>query len=251
MLGAIFGDIVGSVFEFNNTNDYHFRLLSRRSKPTDDTYMTLAVAKSLMETYGAEANTVRAALTKNMQDIGRRYPYVGYGGMFSQWLWEKNPKPYNSFGNGSAMRVAAVGWLYQTMEETLYAAKLTAEVTHNHREGIKGAQAIAAAIFLARAGASKDDIRNFIRNNFGYNLSRTLDQIRPRYRFYETCQKSCPEAITAFLESESFEDAIRKAVSLGGDSDTIGCMAGAIAEAFFGMPEEYKEETLNRLNNPM
>ena len=251
MLGAIFGDIVGSVYEFNNTNDYYFKLLSRWSKPTDDTYMTLAVAKSLMESFGKDDETVRAAVVKNMQDIGGRYPHAGYGGMFRQWLREKDPRPYNSFGNGSAMRVAAAGWLYQTLEETLHAAEVTADVTHNHPEGIKGAQAIATAIFLARAGASKEDIVNYIANTFGYNLFRTLDQIRPKYSFYEICQKSCPEAIIAFLEGENFEDVIRKAVSLGGDSDTIACMAGAIAEAYFGMPEEYKEETLGRLDKPM
>ncbi|MDO5134056.1 MAG: ADP-ribosylglycohydrolase family protein [Eubacteriales bacterium] len=247
MLGAIFGDIVGSVYEFNNTHDYNFQLLRRSSEPTDDSYMTLAVAKALMETYGQDDDTIRAAVVKNMREIGHRYPHAGYGGMFYRWLRKKNPQPYNSFGNGSAMRVSPAGWLYRTLEETLHAAKLTAEVTHNHPEGIKGAQAIAAAIFLARAGAEKEDIINYIANTFDYNLFRSLDQIRRNYYFYETCQKSVPEAIIAFFESEDYEDAIRKAVSLGGDSDTIACMTGAIAEAYYRMPSAFKEEALNRL----
>ena len=251
MLGAIFGDIVGSVYEFNNTNVHDFRLLSRWSQPTDDSYMTLAVAKALMESYGKEDDTVRSAVVRNMQDIGRRYPHAGYGGMFSGWLREKAPEPYNSFGNGSAMRVSPAGWLYKTLEETLHAAKLTAEVTHNHPEGIKGAQAIASAIFLARAGKEKDEIAGYITDTFGYDLDRRLDEIRPGYRFYEICQKSVPEALIAFLEGRDYEDVIRKAVSLGGDSDTIACMAGAVAEAFYGMPEEYKEEALARLDTPM
>lgn len=251
MLGAIFGDIVGSAYEFHNTHDYNFRLLGKYSRPTDDSYMTLAVAKALMETFGQGDSAIRAALVRNMQEIGGRYPYAGYGGMFSNWLREKDPQPYNSYGNGSAMRVAAAGWLYQTLDETLHAAKITAEVTHNHPEGIKGAQAIAAAIFLARAGASKEQILNFIANKFMYNLFRTLDEIRPDYHFEVSCQRSVPEAIIAFLEGENFEDVIRKAVSLGGDSDTIACMAGAIAEAYYGMPQEFKEETLSRLPKEM
>lgn len=251
MLGAVFGDIAGSVYEFNNTRDYHFRLLSEESRPTDDSYMTLAVAKALMETCGGDDHSVRAAVVKHMREIGRRYPDGGYGGRFEQWLKSENPKPYNSLGNGSGMRAAAAGWIYRTLEETLHAAKLTAEVTHNHPEGIKGAQAVAAAVFLARTGAGKERIAGYIANAFEYDLSRSLDQIRPGYRFYETCPKSVPEAVTAFLEGDGFEDVIRKAVSLGGDSDTIACMAGAVAEAYFGMPEELKEEALNRLDDPM
>lgn len=251
MLGAIFGDIVGSIYEFNNTHDYHFELLTSMSEPTDDSFMSLAVARSLMESFGEDDETLKANLVKNMQAIGRQYPFGGYGIMFRQWLCAKNPKPYNSFGNGSAMRVSSAGWLYRSLEETLHAAEITACVTHNHPEGIKGAQAIAAAVFLARAGASKEDIANYITKTFQYDLNRTLDEIRPEYCFYEVCQKSCPEAIIAFLEGESYEDVIRKAVSLGGDSDTIACMAGAIAEAFFGMPEEYKKETLSRLDKPL
>lgn len=251
MLGAIFGDIVGSVYERRNTHDYDFPLMSRRSRPTDDTCMTLAVAKALMETFGEDDDTVRAALVRNMQKFGRKYPNAGYGRAFIQWVFAEDPHPYNSFGNGSAMRVAAAGWLYRTLEETLHAAKLTAEVTHNHPEGIKGAQAVAAAIFLARAGAAKNDIINYIAHTFGYNLFRTLDEIRPTYTFSASCQQSCPEAIIAFFEGENFEDVIRKAVTLGGDSDTIACMAGAIAEAYYGMPGAFKKEALSRLDEPL
>ena len=248
MLGAIFGDIVGSVYEFNNTNNYNFPLLSDRSRLTDDSLMTLAVAKALMETWGQPDDAIRAALVREMRDFGRRYPDGGYGGRFRQWLAADDPQPYGSFGNGSAMRVSPAGWLYGTMEETLHAAKLTAEVTHNHPEGIKGAQAIAAGIFLARSGQDKDAIPEYITGNFGYDLTRTLDEIRPTYGFYEICQKSVPEAIRAFYEGTDYEDVIRKAVVLGGDSDTIACMAGAIAEAYYGMPEAFRKETLNRMD---
>ena len=247
MLGAIFGDIAGSVYEFNNTSDYNFEMLTEHSRPTDDSYMTLAVARALMETYGKDDETIKRAVVKRMQEFGRKYPDGDYGNRFSQWLLEDDPKPYRSFGNGSAMRVAAAGWLYQTLDETLHAAKLTAEVTHNHPEGIKGAQAVAAAIFLARAGADKDEIMSYISNKFEYDLLRSLAEIKPYYEFYETCQKSVPEAIIAFYEGENYEDVIRKSISLGGDSDTIACMAGSIAEAYFGMPEEFKEEALARL----
>ena len=251
MIGAIFGDIVGSVYEFNNTNNYDFPLLSRWSSPTDDSYMTLAVAKALLETEGQDDDAVRAAVAREMHDIGNRYPNAGYGGRFRGWLASKDPKPYNSYGNGSAMRVSPAGWLYDTLDETLRAARLTAEPTHGHPEGIKGAQAVAAAIFLARTGSTKDEILKYVADTFDYDLDRTLDEIRPGYGFYEICQKSVPEAIIAFAEGEDYEDVIRKAVSLGGDSDTIACMAGSIAEAYFGMPEEYKEEALSRLDKPM
>ena len=251
MLGAIFGDIVGSVYEFNNTFDYGFELLSRRSEPTDDSYMTLAVAKALMESRGQDDGAVRRAVVENMLAIGRAHPDGGYGGRFLDWLYSDDPQPYNSFGNGSAMRVSPVGWFYGTLEETLHAAKLTAEVTHDHPEGIKGAQAVAAAIFMARNGASKAEIKAYVEQTFEYDLDRTLDEIRPTYGFYEICQKSVPEAIIAFLEGTDYEDVIRKAVSLGGDSDTIACMAGSVAEAFFGMPQEFKDEAFARLDAPM
>lgn len=248
MLGAIFGDIVGSVYEFNNIKRMDFPLLSRWSQPTDDSIMTLAVARALMDTWGKSDVMIRTRLISSMQEAGRRYPYAGYGGRFSEWLNEKYPEPYNSYGNGSGMRVASVGWLYRTLEDTLHGAGLTAEVTHNHPEGIKGAQAVAACIFLARAGASKDEMITYVSNTFKYNISRTLDEIRPKYFFDESCQGSVPEAIIAFNESKNYEDAVRRAVSIGGDSDTIACMTGAIAEAYYGMPEDLKEKALQLLD---
>ena len=249
MLGAIFGDIVGSVYEFNNTADLHFPLLSRYSRPTDDSIMTLAVARALMETWGQPDDAIRAALVREMRDFGARYPNGGYGGRFSDWLAADDPQPYGSFGNGSAMRVSPVGWLCGTMEGTLHLARLTAEVTHNHPEGIKGAQAIAAGVFLARAGQDKDAILRSLTERFHYDLTRTLDEIRPTYGFYEICQKSVPEAIRAFYEGETYEDVIRRAVALGGDSDTIACMAGALAEAYYGMPEAFQKEALARMDS--
>lgn len=251
MIGALFGDIAGSVYEFGNTRDYNFELLPDGSRPTDDSCMTLAVANALLDTLGKDDDAIRSAVVTYMQAIGRRYPDAGYGGRFYEWLFSENPQPYNSYGNGSGMRVSSVGWLFPTMEETLHVAKLTAEVTHNHPEGIKGAQAIATAIYLARTGAGKDEIKTFIAETFSYDLDRTLAEIKPNYRFYVDCMRSVPEAIIAFLEGNDYEDVIRKAISLGGDSDTIACMAGGIAEAFFCMPDGYREEVLSRLDIPL
>ena len=182
-------------------------------------------------------------------DFGARYPNGGYGGRFSDWLSADDPQPYGSFGNGSAMRVSPVGWLCGTMEDTLHMARLTAEVTHNHPEGIKGAQAIAAGVFLARAGQDKDAILRSLTERFHYDLTRTLDEIRPTYGFYEICQKSVPEAIRAFYEGETYEDVIRRAVALGGDSATIACMAGTLAEADYGMPEACQKAALARMDS--
>ena len=179
--------------------------------------------------------------------MGSPLPYAGYGGRFRHWLKSPNPQPYNSWGNGSAMRVSAVGWLYNDMDSVLRMARLTAEVTHNHPEGIKGAEATAAAIFLARSGRSKAEIKAYVEREFGYDLSRSCDEIRPGYRHVESCQETVPEAITACLEGESFEDVIRTAVSLGGDCDTLTCIAGSIAEAFYGVPEALKRECEERL----
>ena len=248
MLGAIFGDIVGSHYEFDPTKNYDFQLLHEDSRPTDDTVMTLAVAKALMDTYGEDDDTIRRAVIQEMQRLGRKYHDAGYGGTFYHWLDKHDPKPYGSYGNGSGMRVSAVGWIYPSLGHTLNMAKLTAEVTHNHPEGIKGAQAIAAGMYLARTGHDKDFIKEYLANTFRYDLDRTLDAIRPTYEFDVTCQGSVPEAILAFLESDSYEDAIRKAVSLGGDADTQACMTGALAEAFYGdVPQEFRQEALARL----
>ena len=248
MLGAILGDMVGCPFEFDHNNYKHkdFALLSKRSHFTDDTVMTIAVARGLIAGQG-DAQKTFAEVRYEMRRLGRAYPHAGYGGMFRRWLRAEHPQPYGSFGNGSAMRVAAAGWLFDTLDKTLEMAKVTAEVTHNHPEGIKGAQATAAAIFLAHTGHSKPEIRQYVEQNFGYDLSRTCDEIRPHYHHVETCQQTVPEAIIAFLESNSFEDALRNAVSLGGDSDTLACITGGIAEAFYGMPPELQQETLKRL----
>ena len=248
MLGAILGDIVGSPFEFdhNNYKRKDFLLLSEKSHFTDDTVMTVAVARGLMAGQG-DAQKTFAEVQHEMRRWGRAYLHAGYGGMFRRWLRAEHPQPYGSFGNGSAMRVAAAGWLFDTLDKTLEMAKVTADITHNHPEGIKGAQATAAAIFLARTGHSKPEIRQYVEQTFGYDLSRTCDEIRPGYRHVETCQQTVPEAIIAFLESTGFEDALRNAVSLGGDSDTLACITGGIAEAFYGMPQELRDETLKRL----
>ena len=241
LCGAIAGDIIGSFYEFNATKKYDFYLFTPFSKFTDDTVMTVANADWLV---------TGDSLLGVMQDYGNRYPHAGYGGMFRNWLREEEPKPYNSFGNGSAMRVSPVGWAFNTLEETLEVAPKSAEVTHNHPEGIKGAQATAACIFLARTGKSKQEIKEYIEKTFGYNLSRTCDEIRPDYHFDVTCQGSVPESIIAFLDSTDYESAIRLAVSLGGDADTMGSITGSIAEAFYGgVPEHIKKEVLKRLPN--
>lgn len=248
MYGAILGDMIGAPFEFDRSPKVkEFPLFTIESQFTDDSVMTIAVADALMNTLGQDDNAVKAELVRSMQRWGAKYPKAGYGGMFYRWLHKKNPEPYGSFGNGSAMRVSAAGWLCDTLEETRHMACLTAEVTHNHPEGIKGAEAAAAAIFMARTGRSKEEIKAYIIREFGYDLSRTCDEIRPTYRHVETCQQTVPEAITAFLEGTDFEDIIRTAVSLGGDCDTLTCIAGGMAEAFYGIPASFKEECRRRL----
>ena len=252
MYGAISGDIIGSPYEFdrgNKTKD--FPLFSFDSDWTDDSVMTIAVAEALINTLGQDDEAIKTALVESMQKWGHKYPFAGYGTRFSGWLRAKSPKPYGSYGNGSAMRVSAAGWLYDTLEETRHIARLTAEVTHNHPEGIKGAEADASAIFLARTGSSKDEIKDYIIREFGYDLSRTCDEIRPAYRHVESCQQTVPEAITAFMEGTDFEDVIRTAVSLGGDCDTLTCIAGGMAEAFYGIPKFIKNECQARLEEDM
>jgi len=224
MLGAIAGDIIGSSYEWHSTKSRDFELFTSQSTPTDDSVLTIAVADCIL-------HSKDYALT--YKEYGRRYPRAGYGGMFLKWLGSNSLAPYNSFGNGSAMRVSPVGFAFSDLDLVLREAEKSAAVTHNHPEGIKGAQAIAAAIFLARSGDSKEQIREYTEDIFRYNLHQTLDEIRPWYRFDETCQGSVPQAIIAFLESNGYEDAVRKAVSLGGDSDTLACMTGGIAQAFY------------------
>ena len=239
LIGAIAGDMIGSVYEFRPNKSIDFPLFREYSQFTDDTVMTVANADWLL---------TNDRLSDTMKKYGNHYLTAGYGGMFYEWLTSDNPQPYNSFGNGSAMRVSPVGWIFDTLEETLEKAKESAEVTHNHPEGIKGAQAVAACIYLARTGKSKEAIKAYIETTFGYDLSRSCDEIRPTYSFTETCQETVPESIIAFLDSTSFEHAIRLSISLGGDADTMGAITGSIAEAYYKeVPEEIKREVIKRL----
>ena len=277
MIGAIIGDTVGSVYECNNIKTTEFPLFSNDSIYTDDTVMTMAVADWLLR----DSSHSIEELERSMVSFAEKYPCPlgGYGGSFYNWLFrpellpDENKRtsgitslgqlfskiddlqvskrhPYNSWGNGSAMRVSAVGWMFDTLEETERIARISAEITHNHPEGIKGAQATAAAIFTARTGKSKEAIKTYIEQTYGYNLQRTCDEIRPTYHFDESCQGTVPQAIIAFLDSSDFESAIRLAVSLGGDSDTLACITGGIAEAFYKeIPESIVNEMWQRLPN--
>ncbi len=248
MIGAILGDMIGAPYEFDMGNkSKKFPLFTEQSQFTDDTVMTVAVAEALLDAEGKTERELLEALVSSMQKWGRAYPAAGYGARFGHWLWEEHPRPYGSYGNGAAMRVAAAGWLYDSLERTRDIAWLTAAVSHDHPEGLKGAEATAAAIYLARTGHDKAEIRAYITETFGYDLSRTCDEIRPTYHHDESCQKTVPEALTAFLEGEDFEDVIRTAVSLGGDCDTLTCIAGSVAEAYYGVPDEMRAEGEKRL----
>jgi ADP-ribosylglycohydrolase len=239
MIGAILGDIVGSPHEYSATKAKDFPLLTIDSAPTDDSYLTLAVAQCLLD--GTDYVPAFHAMVA-------RYPRAGWGGNFAVWGRSKSAAPYNSFGNGSAMRVSPVGFAFESESDVLREAERSAAVTHNHSEGIKGAQATALAIFLARQGAAKDEIRSRVARFSGYNLSRTVDEIRPAYSFNELCQTTVPEALAAFLDSTSVEDAIRNAISLGGDADTLAAIAGPIAQAHYrGVNEEHREAVRLRL----
>lgn len=262
MIGAIIGDIVGSCFEFNNHKSKEFELFNVDCEVTDDSIMTLAVAKAIMEAnkivnpiINHDKNSdyysmIESMTIRYMQEIGRKYPNCGYGGMFYHWVFSSNPKPYNSFGNGAAMRISPVGFVARTEDEVCKLSKVITSTTHNHDEGIKGAEATAVAIFMARRGFNKDEIRNKINQKY-YSLNFTIDEIRDAYRFNETCQETVPQAITAFLESNSFEDAIRTAISIGGDSDTLATITGSIAEAYYGVPEQIKEKALIYLDTDL
>ena len=253
MYGAILGDIIGSPYEFDRgSKTKDFPLFCKFSEFTDDTVITIAVAEAFLPVQPEmEDEAIRQRVVTKMQKYGRLYPHAGYGGRFRRWLRDRHPQPYNSWGNGSAMRVSSVGWLFGDLETVRRMARLSAEVTHNHPEGIKGAEATAAAIFLARTGSTKAEIKAYIEENFHYDLSRTCDEIRPSYRHVESCQETVPEAIAAFLEGQSFEDVVRTAVSLGGDCDTLTCIAGSMAEAFYGVPEELKAECQKRLDKDL
>jgi len=225
VIGAIAGDIIGSVYEHRPIKRKDFPLFDSRCRFTDDSVLTIAVAHAIL---------TGGSYMESMREIGRRYPSAGYGRSFVQWLYTNNPEPYHSWGNGAAMRVSPVGFAFDTAEEVLRQAQKTAEISHNHAEGIKGAQATALAVFLARTGRDKEQIRTQIRRRFGYNLDHTVDEIRPTYAFDISCQGTVPAAVIAFLDAQSYEDAVRNAISLGGDSDTLGCITGGIAEAYYG-----------------
>jgi ADP-ribosylglycohydrolase len=239
MIGAIAGDIIGSIYEHHSIKTKGFPLFDSQCFFTDDTVLTLAVADAILRS---------CPYRESILEFGRRHPLAGYGLSFHKWLREDKPRPYNSWGNGAAMRVSPVGFAFGEVDEVVNEARKTAELSHDHPEGIKGAQATALAVFLARKGRKKSEIRSEICSRFSYDLNRTVESIRPEYSFDISCQGTVPEAIVAFLDSESYEDAIRNAVSLGGDADTLACITGGIAEAFYGgVPKEIEEEALGRL----
>lgn len=244
MLGAIIGDIVGSIYEFNNIKTTDFPLFSPGCNFTDDTIMTVATADAILHDKD---------FATTYQEWGKRYPFPmgGYGGNFSIWLRSAKPQPYNSFGNGAAMRVGPTGWAFNSLKEVQREAQRSARCSHNHTEGLKGAMATASAIYLSRTGTPKQEIKQYIERNFGYDLSRTTDEIRPIYKFNESCQGTVPEALICFLEGENFEHAIRLAISLGGDSDTLTAITGSIAEAYHGIPDNIVETTLAYLPGEM
>lgn len=261
MIGAIIGDIAGSRFEFNNHKSKDFELFTGDCFVTDDSIMTLAVAKAIMEAKregeletaedeGSYYSLVSDLTVKYMQEIGRKYPDCGFGRMFYQWVFSNSPQPYNSYGNGAAMRISPVGFAAGSEDEVKKLSQAVTAVTHNHPEGIKGAEAVAMAIFMARKGASKTEIRDKINSSY-YTLDFTIDAIRDTYEFNETCQETVPQAIQAFLESASFEDAIRTAISLGGDSDTVAAITGSIAEAYYGVPTEIRDRALRYLDSEL
>lgn len=246
MFGAILGDIIGQPYEFDRSpKTKKFPLFCKNPRFTDDTVMTIAICDGILKAgIDADENTMKTAMITSMQLWGHKYPRAGYGGSFYRWLAREDTKPYGSWGNGSAMRVSSVGWFFDTLERTREVARWSAEVTHNHPEGVKGAESIAAVIWLARNGKTKAEIKDYVQREFEYDLSRTCDEIRPEYRHVESCQETVPEAITAFLEGSDFEDVIRTAVSLGGDCDTLTDIACAMGEAFFGLPEELKAKCI-------
>ena len=243
MLGAIAGDVLGSIHEFKPVKTKDFELFNHHCSFTDDTVMTVAVAEACMN---------EGSYVDSLQTWGRKYPLAGYGSWFGQWIFYENPEPYNSFGNGSAMRVSSIGWLFDDEGTVLQKASESAQITHNHKEGIIGAQAVALGVYLARKGSTKGQIKEKIESTFGYSLGRTLEEIRPKYYFNETCQGSVPEAIIAFLEADDFEDTIRNAISLGGDADTQACISGALAEAYYQfIPKPIKEFVVSRITPEM
>ena len=250
MIGAIIGDIAGSIYEFNNIKTTDFPIISEDCFFTDDTVMTIAVAEALIKGGRNEEKTEKE-MVKSMKKYGKLYPDAGYGGYFYDWICSSDPKPYNSFGNGSAMRVSPVAWFFHSLEKVEKYAEISAKVTHDHEEGIKGAKATAAAIYLARNGRTKDYIKRYIELKYRYDFSKTLDEIRPEYSFDVTCQGTVPVALQVFFEAESFEDTLRKAISMGGDSDTLAAIACSIAEGFYPVPAEIKERAIAKLDKKL
>lgn len=242
MTGAIIGDIVGSRFEWRNKKSKDFEFFTSRCSVTDDSIMTLAVAKAIMESKPDHIDLSQNAV-RYMQEVGRNYPNCGYGGNFRYWIFSDNPKPYNSYGNGSAMRVSAAGFAAESLEEAVKISGLVTEVTHNHPEGMKGAEATAVAVYMAKTGSSREEIRDYIDKNY-YSMDFTLDEIRDEYEFDVSCQGSVPQALQAFFESVDFEDAIRNAISIGGDSDTLAAICGGVAEAYYGVPDDIRKKAL-------
>ncbi|MBE5779126.1 MAG: ADP-ribosylglycohydrolase [Clostridiales bacterium] len=242
MLGAIIGDIAGSVYEWHNVKHKNFPFLKERCFMTDDSYMTLAVAQAIMESRST-GEKLEDCTVRCMQLMGNKYPHAGYGGMFRNWLHTANPQPYGSYGNGAAMRVSPCGFAAKTLEEAKMLSAAVTGVTHNHPEGIKGAEATTVAIWMARNGSSMEEIREKINAEY-YPMDFTLDGIRDSYRFNETCQQTVPQALMAFFESTDYEDAIRNAISIGGDSDTLAAITGGVAQAYYGIPEELREKAM-------
>lgn len=250
MLGAIIGDIVGSIYEFSSGKTKQFPLFAPGCRPTDDSVLTVAVGCACAEADCHDETDFKRVLLERIRQIGRQYPYAGYGDRFFQWLMQEDASPYGSYGNGSAMRVSPVAWAVDTLQAVEQLAKWSAEITHDHPDAIKGAQAVAAAIFLARTGESKERIRSYLQETY-YDLNFTVEQIRPGYSFDVACEGSVPQAIVCFLDSEDFEDAIRNAISLGGDGDTQACIAGAIAEAYYGIPDRLQDAVFEYIDEPL
>ena len=244
IIGTIAGDIIGSTREFNPTKSKDFKLFNSHSVFTDDTVMTLAIASWLIKD-----KTSKSVLIDEIKKFGLKYPNAGYGRMFRNWLGQDDPEPYGSWANGSAMRVSPVAWAADSLSENQKLAEMSAAVTHNHPEGIKGALATADAVFLARTGSSKNEIKKHIENSYNYDLNRKLDEIRPHYKFDVSCRGSVPESVICFLEADGFEETVRNAVSLGGDADTQAAIAGSIASAYWDVPSEISQESLNRLDS--
>lgn len=248
MIGAIIGDIAGSRFEGRNHRSKDFTIFHENSRPTDDSVMSLAIAEAILNCNGNYENLSDQAVFC-MQKLGRIYKNAGYGGAFINWIWSDNPRPYGSFGNGAAMRIGPCGFAAKSIDQAKRLSRAVTEVTHDHPEGLKGAEAVAVSVFLARSGKNKNEIRKFVTENY-YAIDFTIDEIRPSYKFNVSCQGSVPVAMEAFFEAESFEDAIRNAVSVGGDSDTIAAITGVIAEAYYGVPTDFIEEAIQYLHAP-